>query len=95
MQQPFHQGGRVTELGYSIQANTNYLQNQNNGCTIHIYIYKTDSEGIHSTMWGSLRLAPMNITQQCSDIHVISEILGHCCDRQSDKHQCGKVDQGS
>jgi len=61
----------------------------------YIYIYKTDSEGIHSTMWGSLRLAPMNVTQQCSGMHVISEILGHCCDRQSDKHQCGKVDQGS
>ena len=80
------------ELGYSIQANTNYLQN--NRRTIHIYIYKTDSEGIHSIMWGSLRLAPMNITQQCSDMHVISEIFGHCYDRQSDKHQ-GKVDQGS
>ena len=42
----------------------------------HTY-YITDSEGIHSTMWGSLRLAPMNITQECSNMHVSVKILGH------------------
>jgi len=41
------------------------------GHTIHIY--KMDSEGIHSTMWGSLRLAPMNITQQYSDMHASNQ----------------------